>query len=184
MPSAAPQFDAAAQAVDQSLQRDLAGIRAGRAAASLLDDVKVEAYGVRVPLQQLASVAVPEPRQMVVNPFDPQTTKDIERALQAADLGLSIAVEGKSIRLTVPPLTEERRKELVKTLKQKLEAARVRLRGVRDEQREAVLAAERAGEMGEDQKFAMLKEIDDRTKHWQQQLEAKAEAKEKEVMTV
>lgn len=184
MASQSPEFEAAAAAVEQSLVRELSGIRAGRATAAMLDDVKVEAYGVRVPLQQLASVSVPEPRQLVVNPFDPQTTKDIERALQAADLGLSIAVEGKAIRMTVPPLTEERRKELVKTLKQKLEAARVRLRAVRDEQREATIAAERAGEMGEDQKFSQLKEVDERTKYWQEQLEAKAQAKEQEVMTV
>ncbi len=184
MASISPQFDVAATAVEQNLQHELAGIRAGRATAAMLDEVKVEAYGVRVPLQQLASVSIPEPRQLVVSPFDPQTAKDIERALQAADLGLSIAVEGKTIRLTVPPLTEERRKELVKGLKQKLEAARVRLRNCRDEQREAVIAAERAGEMGEDQKFSQLKDLDDRTKHWQEQLEAKASAKEAEIMTV
>ncbi len=184
MASATPLFDAAAAGVEQNLVRELSGIRAGRATAAMLDEVKVEAYGVRVPLQQLASISVPEPRQLVVSPFDPQTAKEIERALQAADLGLSIAVEGKAIRLTVPPLTEERRRELVKGLKQKLEAARVRLRAARDEQREATIAAERAGEMGEDMKFTQLKELDERTKHWQEQLEARAEAKEAEIMTV
>jgi ribosome recycling factor len=95
-----------------------------------------------------------------------------------------VAVEGKALRLNIPPLTEERRKELVKVVKQKLEAARVRLRQVRDEQREATITAERAGQMGEDEKFNQLKEIDERAKHWQDQLGAKAEAKEVEIMKV
>lgn len=184
MATTIPQFEAAAILVDQHLQKELSSVRAGRATVSLLDEVKVEAYGVRVPLQQLASIAVPEPRQLLVTPFDPQTAKDIERALQAADLGVSVAVEGKALRLSIPPLTEERRKELVKVVKQKLEAARVRLRQVRDEQREATIATERAGQMGEDEKFNQLKEIDERAKHWQDQLGAKAEAKEAEIMKV
>jgi ribosome recycling factor len=184
MPTTVPKFEAAAAAVDQHLQKELASVRAGRATASLLDDVRVEAYGVRVPLQQLASVSVPEPRQLVVTPFDPSTAKDIERALQAADLGLSIAVEGKTLRLSVPPLTEERRKDLVKTVKQKLEASRVQLRQARDAQREATIASERAGEMGEDEKFNQLKEVDERTKHWQDKLGEIAEAKEAEIMKV
>jgi ribosome recycling factor len=163
MPSTIPQFEAAASAVDQHLTKELASVRAGRATASLLDDVKVEAYGVRVPLQQLASISVPEPRQLMVTPFDPSTAKDIERALQAADLGVSVAVEGKTLRLSVPPLTEERRKDLVKVVKQKLEAAR---------------------EMGEDEKFNQLKEVDERAKHWQDELGATAADKEEEIMKV
>src|SRR3989344_9418161 len=101
MATTIPQFWAAAILVDQHLQKELSSVRAGRATVSLLDEVKVEAYGVRVPLQQLASIAVPEPRQLLVTPFDPQTAKDIERALQAADLGVSVAVEGKALRLSI-----------------------------------------------------------------------------------
>lgn len=177
-------FEKSAQETDNFLTHELSSLRAGRANAGVLEEIKVEAYGVRVPLMQLASISVPEPRQMLVTPFDPQTVKDIERALQAADLGLSIVAEGKALRLTVPPLTEERRLQIVKTLKQKLEAARVRLRQARDEQREKIIAQERDGSVGEDEKFNLLKDLDERTKHWQEQLEARGKKKEEEVMTV
>ena len=179
-----PLFIQAAQGAEQFLQHELSAFHAGRANMAMLDSVRVEAYGVQVPLVQLATINIPEPRQMLVQPFDPQTIKDIERALQAADLGLSVATEGKNLRLTVPAMTEERRLELVKLVKQKLEAARVRLRQARDQQREQIIAQEREGKISEDEKFNLLKELDEQTKQWQEKLEAKGKKKEEEILTI
>lgn len=179
-----PLFLSAAQNTEQFLQQELASLHAGRASMVMLDNVRVEAYGVQVPIIQLANITIPEPRQLLVQPFDPQTIKDIERALQAADLGLSIVAEGKNIRLILPAMTEERRQELTKVVKQKLEAARIRLRQARDQQREQIITQERDGQIGEDEKFALLKELDDQTKQWQEKLEAKAKHKEQEILTI
>lgn len=179
-----PLFLSAAKNTEQFLQQELASLHAGRASVAILDTVRVEAYGVQVPLVQLANITIPEPRQLLVQPFDPQTTKEIERALQAADLGLSVVVDGKNIRLTVPTMTEERRQELTKVVKQKLELARVRLRQAREQQREQVIAQERDGSISEDAKFNLLKELDEQTKQQQEKLEAKAKQKEQEILTI
>jgi ribosome recycling factor len=115
----------------QALEEDLAGIRTGRANPALIDKMQVEYYGVLTPLQQLASIGVPEPRQLLIRPFDPATVKNIERAILASDLGLTPNSDGKSIRLNLPPLTEERRRELVRIVKNRVEEARVAVRNVR-----------------------------------------------------
>jgi len=115
----------------QALEEDLAGIRTGRANPALIDKMLVEYYGVLTPLQQLASIGVPEPRQLLIRPFDPATVKNIERAILASDLGLTPNNDGKSIRLNLPPLTEERRRELVRIVKNRVEEARVAVRNVR-----------------------------------------------------
>ncbi len=115
----------------QALEEDLSGIRTGRANPALIDKMQVEYYGVLTPLQQLASIGVPEPRQLLIRPFDPTTLKNIERAILASDLGLTPNSDGKSIRLNLPPLTEERRRELVRIVKNRVEEARVAVRNVR-----------------------------------------------------
>ena len=115
----------------QALEEDLAGIRTGRANPALVEKMQVEYYGVLTPLQQLASIGVPEPRQLLIRPFDPATVKNIERAILASDLGLTPNNDGKSIRLNLPPLTEERRRELVRIVKNRVEEARVAVRNVR-----------------------------------------------------
>lgn len=115
----------------QALEEDLAGIRTGRANPALVEKLQVEYYGALTPLQQLASIGVPEPRQLLIRPFDPSTVRNIERAIQASDLGLTPNSDGKSIRLNLPPLTEERRRELVKVVKNRVEEARVAVRNVR-----------------------------------------------------
>lgn len=115
----------------QALEEDLAGIRTGRANPALIEKMQVEYYGVLTPLQQLASIGVPEPRQLLIRPFDPATVKNIERAILASDLGLTPNSDGKSVRLNLPPLTEERRRELVRIVKNRVEEARVAVRNVR-----------------------------------------------------
>jgi ribosome recycling factor len=115
----------------QALEEDLAGIRTGRANPALVEKLPVIYYGSPTPLQQLASIGVPEARQLLIRPYDPATVKDIERAILASDLGLTPNSDGKSIRLNLPPLTQERRQELVRVVKNRVEEARIAIRNVR-----------------------------------------------------
>jgi ribosome recycling factor len=115
----------------ESTHGELNSIRTGRASAALLDRVQVDYYGQKTPLKQLATINVPEPRMLTVQPFDPNTIKDIERAIQESDLGLNPSNDGKLIRLPIPQLTEERRQELVKVARQIAEDGRVAVRNVR-----------------------------------------------------
>jgi ribosome recycling factor len=115
----------------QALEDDLAGIRTGRATPALVDRLTVEYYGTPTPLRQLATFSVPEPRQIMIKPFDPSSIKDIERAILSSDLGLTPGNDGKSIRLNLPPLTEDRRKELVRVVHGRVEEGRVALRNIR-----------------------------------------------------
>jgi len=115
----------------QSLQDDLAAIRTGRAAPALVEKMPIEYYGSPAPLMQLASISVPEPRQLLIKPFDASSLRNIERAILASDLGLTPNNDGKQIRLNLPPLTEERRRDLVRVVHARLEEARVAVRNVR-----------------------------------------------------
>ena len=115
----------------QALEEDLGGIRTGRASPVLVERLHVEYYGMLTPLIQLASISVPEPRSLLIRPFDPASLKAIERAILVSDLGLTPNNDGKSIRLNLPPLTEERRRDLVKVVHNRLEEARVAARNVR-----------------------------------------------------
>lgn len=115
----------------QSLKDDLMSIRTGRAAPSLIEKLPIEYYGQPTPLLQLASISVPEPRQLLIKPFDPSSLKDIERAIQTSDLGLTPNSDGKMLRLTLPALTEERRRDLVKVVNARKEEAHVAIRNIR-----------------------------------------------------
>ena len=115
----------------QALEDDLAGIRTGRATPALVERLPIIYYGAPTPLVQLATISVPEPRSLLIRPFDPASLKDIERAILASDLGLTPNNDGKNIRLNLPPLTEERRKELVRVVNGRVEEARVAARNVR-----------------------------------------------------
>jgi ribosome recycling factor len=115
----------------RALEEDLAGIRTGRASPALVERLPVEYYGVPTPLMQLATISAPEPRLLTIRPFDAGSIKDIERAIQASELGLTPSNDGKLIRLSIPPLTEERRHDLVKLVHTRAEEARVAVRNVR-----------------------------------------------------
>ncbi len=115
----------------QSLEEDLAGIRTGRASPALVERLQVEYYGAPTPLLQLATIGVPEPRMLMIRPFDPSTIKSIERAILASDLGLTPGNDGKVIRLMLPPLTEDRRRDLAKVVHNRTEEGRVAVRNVR-----------------------------------------------------
>ena len=166
------------------LVEDLAGIRTGRASPALVEKLQVDYYGVPTFLMQLASISVPEPRGLMIKPFDPSTLKEIERAIQSSDLGLNPNNDGKSIHLNLPPLTEERRRDLVKHMHTRLEEARIAIRNIRrdlhndlrDFEKEKLISEDDLKRGEEDLQKLTDKFIEDFNKHGQ--------AKEKEIMEV
>ena len=166
------------------LRVDLASVRAGRASVSLLDKVMVEYYGTPTPVNQVASVTVPEPRMIVIQPWEKNLLKDIERAIMKSDLGLNPNSDGSVIRLNLPQLTEERRKELVKTVHKKAEDARVSIRNLRREANESVKKAEKAKEITEDEAKKANDDIQKMTDKFIKEVDTVMEHKEKEVMEI
>lgn len=166
------------------LKTDINTLRTGRIAPSVVEKVKVEAYGTTSELLQLAAISSPEPQTIVIKPWDRGVLKDIERAIQVADLNINPVVDGDLIRLNFPPLTEERRKELVKVLHKKLEEARITLRGQREKVREEVMNKEKNKEMSEDEKFQALKDLDTITKEYNDLIKEIGDKKEQEIMTI
>lgn len=166
------------------LRVDLASVRAGRASVSLLDKVMVEYYGTPTPVNQVASVTVPEPRMIVIQPWEKNLLKDIERAIMKSDLGLNPNSDGSVIRLNLPQLTEERRKELVKTVHKKAEDARVSIRNLRREANDYVKKAEKAKEITEDEAKKANDDIQKMTDKFIKEVDTVMEHKEKEVMEI
>lgn len=166
------------------LRVDLASVRAGRASVSLLDKVMVEYYGAPTPVNQVASVTVPEPRMIVIQPWEKSLLKDIERAIMKSDLGLNPNSDGSVIRLNLPQLTEERRKELVKTVHKKAEDARVSIRNLRREANDSVKKAEKAKEITEDEAKKANDDIQKMTDKFIKEVDTVMEHKEKEVMEI
>ena len=143
----------ASRRMDRSIdatRNDLNTVRTGRASAALLDRIQIDYYGTQTPLKQLATINVPEPRMLTVQPFDPSSIKAIEKAIQESDLGLTPSNDGKLIRLPIPQLTEERRKELVKVVRQVAEDGRVAVRNVRRDVMHHLKELVRGGEVGDD----------------------------------
>ena len=168
----------------QALQRDLGGIRAGRANASLLNRIKVEYYGALTPLNQLAQITIPEPRVLLVKPYDKSALKEIERAILASDLGISPANDGTSIRLVIPQLTEERRKELAKQVKAEAEKGKVAIRNIRREMMEELKKAEKNGDLNEDELHNLEDQAQKVTDEAIKQVAAIQADKEKEILDV
>jgi len=166
------------------LKREINSLRTGRANASILDNIVIEAYGSKVPILQIGSVSVPEPRSIVIEPWDKSILKDLERSLREANLGLGIVNEGTLIRLTVPLMTEENRKELVKILGQKLEQSKQSVRKIRDKIRDVILKEEKEKKISEDEKFKLLKKLDGTVGEYNEKIKKMGEEKEKEIMTV
>src|SRR6185295_7483850 len=141
------------------MQHEFAAVRTGKASPALVENIDVEAYGSTMKLKQLALITTPEPRLLVIQPFDASTTKDIERAIKESKLGINPAVDGKIIRLPIPALSEERRKDLVKGVKQMAEEARVRVRSGRRDGIDALKKAHKDGSVTEDDLETYEKEI-------------------------
>src|ERR1700753_958880 len=141
------------------MQHEFAAVRTGKASPALVEGIDVEAYGSMMKLKQLAMISTPEPRLIVINPFDASTTKDIEKAIKESKIGINPAVDGKIIRLPIPALSEERRKDLVKGIKQMSEEARVRVRSSRRDGMDALKKAQKDGTITEDALSSYEKEI-------------------------
>lgn len=159
-------------------------VRTGRANPQILHRIQVEAYGTVMPIDQLANLSAPEGRLLVVTPFDKHTLKDIERAILKSDLGLTPTNDGSVIRLAIPALTEERRKELVKGLHRDAEEARVGVRNVRRDGNEALKAIEKKGEITEDESRRGQEEMQKLTDKYIEEINVVLAAKEKEIMEV
>jgi len=168
----------------QALENDLSRIRTGRANPALLEDVLVDYYNVPTPLQQLASISVPEPRSFLIRPFDPSTLKEIERGILASDLGLTPNNDGKVVRLHLPVLTEERRKELVRVVKSRAEEARISVRNVRRDLIRDLREYENEKLISEDEQKRGEDDIQDLTDKYVEEIDRLCNDKEKEVLEV
>lgn len=165
-----------------ALQRTLADIRAGRANASVLNSVKVDYYGAPTPLNQVASITIPEARQLLVTPYDESSLDNIEKGIYEANLGLTPQNDGSAIRIVIPQLTEERRKELVKDVKAELEKAKVAVRNVRREAMDDLKKGNKDGDFNDDEFHDLEKKVQAETDNGIKNLEQIASAKEDELM--
>lgn len=166
----------------EAFAKDLGGFRTGRASASLVERVTVEHYGAMTPLNQMAGISVPENTLLVIQPWDKTAIPAIEKALNNAQLGMTPAVDGGVIRLRVPAMTEERRKDLVKQMGKRAEEARVEIRNVRRDEQEAVKKAEKAKEIGEDDARRRLEVLQKLTDGKIAEIDKLTAAKEREVL--
>ena len=170
------------QAIDV-LTREYAAVRTGRANAALLDGVRVEAYGNRTPINQLASVSVPDPRTIVIQPWDATQLKEIEKGIVKSDIGITPSNDGKVIRLTMPTLTEERRKQLAKAVGKLAEDARVSVRNVRREANDKLKALAKEKKLSEDEERRAHDQIQKATDRFTARIEELTKKKEHEVLT-
>ncbi|MEK4565284.1 ribosome recycling factor [Alkalihalobacillus sp. FSL R5-0424] len=171
------------KAID-SLRRELAKLRAGRANPAILDRVTVEYYGALTPLNQLATISVPEARLLVIQPFDKSSIADVERAILKADLGLTPSNDGQVIRIAIPALTEERRRDLVKIVKKSAEDAKVAIRNIRRDANDDLKKQQKDGELTEDDLRQSTDEIQKLTDQFIATADKEADQKEQEVMEV
>src|SRR5579884_1969585 len=168
----------------ESTRSEFASIRTGRATPALLDRLHVEAYGASVPLKQVASVSVPDARSLVITAFDRNTVGDIRKAIEKSDLGLTPNVDGSSIRLVIPPLNEERRKDLVKVVKKKAEDGKVAVRNVRHKLHDELKAQLKEHKITEDDSKRLQDQLQKLTDKYVKDIDQLVAAKEKEIMEV
>lgn len=168
----------------QAYSRELAGIRAGRASASLLDRISVDYYGAPTPVNQLAGISVPEARLLVIQPYDKSILGEIEKAILKSDLGLNPTSDGSIIRIAIPQLTEERRKELVKVVKKESEEAKVHVRNIRRDANDDLKKLEKNGEITEDDLRGYSDDIQKLTDEHISKIDQLTKDKEKEILEV
>ncbi|MBR3144573.1 MAG: ribosome recycling factor [Clostridia bacterium] len=167
-----------------ALDREYKSIRAGRANVSVLDKIQVDYYGVPTPIQQMAAVSVPEARTLLIQPWDASVVKEIEKAILTSDIGINPQNDGKIIRLNFPPLTEERRKEIVKDVRKKAEDAKVAARNIRRDALEKLKAMKKAGDITEDDETGGEKKIQNLTDKCCKDIDSLSSVKEKEIMEI
>lgn len=170
--------------VIEHFKQDISALRTGRATPAIVEDVVVEAYGSRQPLKAVASISVADAKTLNVEPWDKSLMQAVEVGLRNSSLGISPVNDGKLIRLPLPTLTSERRAELIKVLHQKLEAAKISLRKVREDSRTTIEKMEKAKEMGEDEKFKFFDEIEKSVKEYNEKIRVIGEEKEKEITAI
>jgi len=167
-----------------ALEEDLAGIRTGRAHPALIERLQVDYYGMPTPLVQLAAISVPEPRALLIRPFDGSTLKTIEKSILASDLGLNPSNDGKAIRLNLPPLTEERRRDLVKVVHSRAEEARVAVRNIRRDSIKDLHEFEKEKMISEDERKRGEEELQKMTDRFIEEISQVSQRKEKEILEV
>ena len=166
------------------LERDLANFRTGRASTSLVERIHVDYYGTQTPLNQLAGISVPEAHQIVIQPWDRGVLGAIEKAIIKSDIGLMPQVDGTVVRLNIPPLTEERRKEIVRVVHKRMEEARVEIRNLRREAADALKREEREGDVGADELHRQHDQVQRLTDRFIADVDRLGGAKEEEVLAV
>jgi ribosome recycling factor len=172
------------QKIVDFFKSELLTVRTGRASPALIENLKVDYYGTKTPLIQLASINIPEPKMIVIQPWDKNIIKEIEKAIQASDLGLNPVNEGMTLRLIIPPMTEERRLELVKIIRQKVESAKTKIKNLREEQMKKYKKQKDDGAIGEDVFYRFQEELQKKVEESNVSIRQLAEEKEKEVMTI
>jgi ribosome recycling factor len=166
------------------LKTALESIRTGRAHPAIVENIPVDYYGIKTPLQQLASISIPDARSILIQPWDKNSLKDIEKAIQTSSLGLNPVNEGQAILLPIPPLTEERRKELVKIVGTKAEEARISIRSVREDIWRSIREQEKNGAISEDTMFRQQKELQKILEEYQEKIKTIGGQKEQEIITI
>jgi ribosome recycling factor len=167
-----------------TLKTDLNKVRTGRASLALFDDIRIDYYGTPTPLNQMATLAVPEPRFITVQPWDTTMIGEIEKAILKSGLGVTPAVDGKIIRITIPRLTEERRKELVKLVKKMAEGAKVSIRNIRREANEQLKGLEKDKKISQDQLHQWMDKVQTSTDEFIEKVDGVLAAKEKEILEI
>ena len=168
----------------EAMERDFQGLRTGRASTSLVERLHVDYYGTQTPLNQLASISVPEPHQIVIQPWDRGVLSAIDKAIQKSDIGIMPNVDGTVVRLNIPPLTEERRKDIVKSVHKRMEEARVEVRNLRREANDSLKKEERDGTLGADDARRQVDQLQKITDRVIADVDRLGGAKEQEVMEV
>ncbi|MDD2684064.1 MAG: ribosome recycling factor [Candidatus Cloacimonetes bacterium] len=167
-----------------SLLHQFSKVRTGRASASILDDIRINYYGEPTPVKQLCNISIPEPRTIVVQPWDKTTLADIEKAILGANIGITPENDGNVIRLPFQPLTEDKRKDIVKNLKKLAEDSRVAIRNIRRDANESAKKMKKDSDISEDDEKKVLKEVQDITDEWIKKIDEVEKSKEKEIMEV
>jgi ribosome recycling factor len=178
------QFKDQAQKVAVNFQKKMSGLRTGRVQPNLVENILVDCYGQKMPLIQLAGISTPDPKTIMIQPWDKSVAKEIEKTLSQSNLGANVSVVDNIIRLNFPSPTEESRKEIIKVLHQEMEEARVAMRKVRESIKDQIVSAEKDGDISEDEKFKLLEELDEQTRKENDELKNLADKKEKEIITI
>lgn len=169
---------------EKSFEKEMSKVRTGRASSALLDGVKVDYYGTQTPLQQMSTISIPESRLITVKPWDVSVINSVEKAILKSNLGLTPSNDGKLIRISIPPLTEERRKEIAKTVSKICEDYKVAVRNIRRDSNEMLKDLQKEGDISEDESFKAQKQVQEATDKYIQRLDEIFGKKEKEILEV